>query len=218
MSLYNEYGIVAVGGPLTTAHILTAYENGIFPWPIEVADMEESVLAWFCPDPRAILHFDDLHIPKSLNKWLKRNQKNYTTTIDQAFDAVIDNCLNKTGLQDAGATWITPEMCTAYKRLHREGFAHSVEVWRNENRTLVGGLYGICVKGCFAGESMFHFETNTSKLALITLVDLLKKRGATWLDIQVMTPHLKALGACDLPRNQFLTLLKQTQKRKLQLF
>jgi leucyl/phenylalanyl-tRNA--protein transferase len=218
MSLYNEYGIVAVGGPLTSEHILTAYENGIFPWPIEVSGIEESVLAWFCPEPRAILHFDDLHIPKSLNKWLKKNKDSYSITFDQSFNQVIEHCLNKTGLQDAGSTWITPEMLRAYKKLNLEGHAHSVEVWCNQKQTLVGGLYGMAVHGCFAGESMFHYETNASKLALIALIDFLKKKGATWIDIQVMTPHLQGLGATEIPRQQFLNLLRLTQKRKLQLF
>jgi leucyl/phenylalanyl-tRNA--protein transferase len=176
--------------------------------------MEGVPLPWYCPDPRAILRFKDLHIPKSLEKEQKKAR--YTFTIDRDFAAVIEEC-SKAPRTGQKGTWITSEFVSAYCQLHETGIAHSVEVWNAENE-LVGGLYGVDAGGVFCGESMFHKAPNTSKLALLFLIDHLKSRGSTWLDAQVMTPHMRTLGAKEITRREFLRRLKETQGFELKLF
>ena len=139
----------------------------------------------------------------------------FTFTIDKAFDDVIRGCASTPRAEGEG-TWIGPEIVRAYIRLHREGDAHSVEAWDGD--ALAGGLYGIDAGGLFTGESMFHDRTDASKLALLHLIEHLRDRGATWLDCQIMTPHMRALGAREIPRIQFLDLLAQTQNRGLRIF
>lgn len=201
-------GIVAFGGDLHPDTLLLAYRQGIFPWPIE-----ELPLAWFCPPERAILDFNEIHIPRSLER--ARKKAHYRFSVDEAFAEVIKRCRSARRPGQRG-TWITRELMDAYIEFHRLGYAHSVEVWEGE--TLVGGIYGVAVDGCFAGESMFHARPNASKLALLHLVDLLRERGLDWMDIQMLTPHLEALGARVVTRDQFLSRLAETQKRQLTLF
>jgi len=201
-------GILAVGGDLEVDSLVLAYGQGIFPWPIE-----DLGLAWFCPDPRAILNFSTLHIPQSLKKVQRKSR--YSLSIDRAFAEVISACSSQPRPGQDG-TWITPEIEAAFVNFHDAGFAHSVEVW--DGRDLVGGLYGVCVKGVFCAESMFHVQPNTSKIALLFLVDYLKTKGADWLDIQVMTPHMSRLGATEISRGNFLQRLAQTQALGLKLF
>lgn len=207
----TEDGILAFGGDLHPESLILAYGQGIFPWPIQ-----NLPLAWFCPDPRAILEFSDLHIPRSLAQALRRAQEHSETrpplrmTIDAAFDHVIREC-SKVPRPGQPGTWITPDMLRAYRELHRLGHAHSAEVWLGEK--LVGGIYGVDSGGAFAGESMFHLVPNASKFALLHLIEHLKSRGLHWLDIQVMTPHLKALGAKEISRDDFLKKLSQTRAR-----
>ncbi len=203
------YGdIVAVGGNLHTHNLLSAYERGIFPWPIEGWP-----LTWFSPQERAIIEFKDLKIPRSLAKLRRRAP--YRLTIDTAFRAVILTCARVPRADEQG-TWITPQMLEAYCRLHELGHAHSVEAWEGE--ALVGGLYGVDAGGAFAGESMFYLRPNASKLALLHLIEHLERRGLDWLDIQVMTPHMKALGASTITREEFLDKLAAARRRKLKLF
>lgn len=171
-------------------------------------------IPWFFPKKRALLEFKKLHIPKSLQKIKK--QSKFTFTIDQDFKSVIQNC-SETPRPGQNGTWITTQMLEAYCELHKLGHAHSVEVW-DEQKNLVGGLYGVDGGGVFAAESMFYKKPNASKLALLFLIEHLKKRGLTWLDIQVMTPHLKTLGAHEIKREAFLELLTTTQSQKLSLF
>lgn len=206
---YYARDIVSFADPLTPANIRSAYMNGIFPWY-----MDGVPLPWFCPEERAVLEFEDLHVSRSLRKEQRKGK--YTFTIDNDFGAVIRECsaIKRSGQK---GTWITDEFIEAYTELHREGMAHSVEVW-NANGELVGGLYGIDAGGVFCGESMFHKVSNTSKLAFLFLVDHLKKRGATWLDAQVMTPHLEAFGAKEISRGDFLTKLSDTQSLDLTIF
>ncbi len=205
-------GLLAIGGDLHPASLILAYSKGIFPWPVPDPDSapgseeSEMILAWFSPDPRAILDFSVLHLPRSLAK-AGRNA-GFHFTLDQAFDQVIEACAQVPRPGQPG-TWITPSMLEAYRDLHRLGIAHSAETWR-ENQ-LVGGIYGVEVQGCFAGESMFHRETNASKLALLHLVAELRTRGIEWMDIQMMTPHLEALGAREISRDEYLTKLSRTQ-------
>ena len=206
---YTAYGgIVCLGGQLNAANLLSAYRRGIFPWPID-----DWPLAWFCPEERAILEFCDLHVPRSLARI--RKQAPFNFTVDQDFRAVIEACAQATRTGEDG-TWITPEMIRAYCDLHRRGHAHSVEAWEGER--LVGGLYGVDAGGAFAGESMFFLRPNASKLALLYLIEHLAIRGLDWIDIQVMTPHMAALGAKLISRDRFLEKLSLTLARKLALF
>ncbi|HST51653.1 MAG TPA: leucyl/phenylalanyl-tRNA--protein transferase [Pyrinomonadaceae bacterium] len=201
-------GIVTFGGSPDPDLLVEAYSKGIFPWPVEGYP-----LLWFSPPERAILFFDELHVPRSLARERRRNSLRFT--LDRAFERVIASCASVERAHEAG-TWITPEMIRGYTELHRRGRAHSVEAW--EDGELVGGLYGVDAGGAFGGESMFRLRPNASKLALLFLVEHLKARGLGWLDIQVMTPHMKALGARLVSRNRFLELLALARERNLKLF
>jgi len=200
--------IVAVGGALEPSTLLRAYRQGVFPWPVEGLP-----LVWFCPRERAILELDAVHVPRRLARTRRRTALGFT--VDAAFAAVIRACA-EVPRPDQERTWITPEVMTAYTRLHELGAAHSVEAWRGD--TLVGGIYGVDADGAFAAESMFHREPNASKLALLHLLEHLAARGLDWIDIQVMTPHLERLGARPLPRAAFLARLAHTRARGLRLF
>jgi leucyl/phenylalanyl-tRNA--protein transferase len=201
-------GIVAVGGDLEPESLLLAYRQGIFPWPIS-----DLPLTWFCPPTRAILEWDQLHIPRSLVKTRKKNL--FQFTFDQAFSHVIEACSQIPRPHQPG-TWITDEIKQAYCKLHELGHAHSIEVWKDQQ--LVGGLYGVDAGGVFAGESMFYLEPNASKLAILTLMEHLHAKGSHWMDIQVLTPHMEAMGAREVPRNEFLNRLKETLQLKIELF
>jgi leucyl/phenylalanyl-tRNA---protein transferase len=203
-----EDGIVALGGDLDPETLLLAYSQGIFPWPTDGIP-----LLWFCPDPRAVLEFADLHVPRSLEK--ARRKGDLSFTVDQNFAAVIRACAKIPRAGQRG-TWITPDMVRAYIRLHELGHAHSVEVWRGDE--IVGGVYGVDAGGVFAGESMFHLEANASKLALLFLVEHLRVRGAEWMDIQMLTPHMTALGAKEISREEFLERLAKARALRLRLF
>lgn len=207
--MYYAHDIVAFDIPLTTANLRTAYRNGIFPWHIKGVP-----LPWFCPEKRAILEFSELNIRRSLAK--EKRKGNFTFTIDKAFREVIRNCSAKKR-PEQGGTWITPEFIEQYSKLHERGMAHSVEAWDNDGN-LAGGLYGVDAGGVFCGESMFYRQPNASKLALLFLIDHLRERSSTWLDAQVMTPHMKALGARDITRDEFLDKLERTQELNLDIF
>jgi len=208
-------GLLAVGGDLHPQSLLLAYSQGIFPWPVHDPTEEEPLLAWFCPDPRAILRFSDLHLPESLSRAQRKALTAWRFSQDEAFEEVILAC-SKVPRPGQEGTWITPEMIQAYIEFHRLGYAHSVEVW--EGSELIGGIYGVEVKGVFAGESMFYRRPNASKLALLHLIEVIKKRGASWIDIQMLTPHMKALGAREIKRGDFLNELSRTHALGLQLF
>ena len=201
-------GIVMLGGELNVPNLLNAYRQGIFPWPVDGWP-----LTWFCPEERAILDFKDLHVPRSLRREQRRAP--FRFTLDHNFRAVITCCARVRRTGETG-TWITAQMLRAYCALHAAGHAHSVEAWAGDE--LVGGLYGVDAGGAFAGESMFHLRPNASKLALLFLIEHLQARGLDWLDVQVMTPHMTALGAKEIDRDEFLAKLAATQKRGLKLF
>ncbi|MGH9946717.1 MAG: leucyl/phenylalanyl-tRNA--protein transferase [Pyrinomonadaceae bacterium] len=207
--MYFAREVVSFGDPLTVENLREAYLKGIFPWY-----MEGIPLPWYCPERRAILEFKDLHIPKSLERARRRARLSFT--IDCDFRGVMDEC-SKANRPGQGGTWITPEFIDAYCELYEEGMAHSVEAW-DETGELVGGIYGVDAGGVFCGESMFYKKPNASKLALLFLIDHLRSRGATWLDAQVMTPHIEALGAKEIDRFEFLDKLIATQSRCLTIF
>jgi len=201
-------GIVAFGGRPDPELLVEAYSNGIFPWPVEGYP-----LLWFSPPERAILVFDELHVARSLARARQRTRLSFT--IDRAFSRVIESCAAVTRAHETG-TWITPAMVRGYTELHRRRHAHSAEVW--EGAELVGGLYGVDAGGAFAGESMFYLRPNASKLALLFLIEHLRARGLDWLDVQVMTPHMRALGARLVSREEFLERLALTRRCGLKLF
>jgi len=206
---YYAREVVSFGDPLTVENLREAYSKGIFPW-----HMDGIPLPWYCPERRAVLEFGDLHIPRSLERARRRND--LTFSIDRSFRRVIEQC-SKAVRPRQGGTWITSEFIATYTALHKEGVAHSVEAW-DANGDLVGGVYGVDAGGVFCGESMFYKEPNASKLALLFLMEHLRERGSTWLDAQVMTPHIRALGAKEIPRNHFFRKLRETQSQHLILF
>ncbi|MCA9251146.1 MAG: leucyl/phenylalanyl-tRNA--protein transferase [Phycisphaerales bacterium] len=174
---------------LTPRLLLSAYSQGIFP----MADDDGEIL-WFAPDPRAIFDLDHFHVPKNLAKLYR--QKPFELRVDHAFAQVIDACADR-----HEGTWISDEIREAYIELNRIGFAHSVETWRDGE--LVGGLYGVAIGGVFCGESMFHRETNASKIALVYLVVRMRERGFQLLDTQFTTDHLKQFNCLEIPRDEY---------------
>jgi leucyl/phenylalanyl-tRNA--protein transferase len=197
-------GLVYIGGNLEPKTLVQAYSMGIFPWPLE----ESYPLFWFCPEPRGVLDFTDLHVPKSLQR--ARNKQAYRFTFNREFRRVMEECARQPRPGQEG-TWIISAMLPAYEEFHREGYAHSVECWRGDE--LVGGLYGVYVKGVFSGESMFHLEPNTSKLCLIEIALKLKSLGLQWMDIQMLTPVTELLGGHYISRRDFLARLKAEHQK-----
>lgn len=198
-ALPDPNGLLAVGGDLSPARLLKAYRHGIFPWYNE----GEPIL-WWSPDPRLVLFPEKIRVSRSLRKTLKQGK--FQITFDKAFVDVIEGCAKPRGDEDNEGTWITPEMKSAYVRLHRLGHAHSVETWQDNQ--LVGGLYGVAIGRVFYGESMFYRRSNASKAAFVTLVEKLKSWHYGLIDCQVHTRHLTTLGAEVIPRRRFVTLLK----------
>ena len=201
-------GLLLLGGQPTVENLVAAYGQGIFPWPIEGLP-----LPWFCPPRRGILQLSKLHVPRSLAR--AQRQSPWRIGFNEAFGAVMHKCQAQARPGQEG-TWITPQLVRGYTALHAAGYAHSVEVW--DDKELVGGLYGVAVRGVFAGESMFHSQPNASKLAVLALVAHLQARGSAWLDIQQLTPHMAALGAEEVSRAKFLALLAREQDAERQLF
>jgi leucyl/phenylalanyl-tRNA---protein transferase len=207
--LFRSHDVVSFGTPLTVENVREAYMKGIFPWHTDGIP-----LPWHCPERRAVLIFDEVRVSRSLEKIRRRGET--TFTIDRAFRQVMRECalVRRPGQK---GTWITREFERVFGILHDQGVAHSVEAW-NADGQLVGGLYGVDAGGVFCGESMFYKVSNASKLSLLFLIDHLAARGATWLDSQVMTPHMRALGAREIGRSEFLDRLRKTQARGLRLF
>lgn len=200
--------VVAIGDDLSVGTLRDAYRHGIFPWP-----HDEIPLPWFSPRRRTVLILGEVHVGRTLRRTALRSA--LTFTIDRAFAAVIEACSTAPRPGQDG-TWITPRIVQAYTALHRAGDAHSIEAWDGDE--LVGGLYGVDSGGVFTGESMFHRRAGASKLALLFLIEHLRARGATWLDCQVMTEHMEALGARQITRNRFLDMLAAAQASGLSLF
>jgi leucyl/phenylalanyl-tRNA--protein transferase len=190
-------GLLCIGGRLSPEWLLDAYRHGIFPWPM----WEEEPIAWWSPDPRAIIELDRLHVSRRLQRTIRSGK--FQITYDQAFAAVIEGCA--TAGDRRGNTWLTPAMIAAYCRMHALGHAHSAEIWHDNQ--LVGGTYGVAIGGLFAAESMFHRERDASKVAVFYLVERLRARGYHLLDIQQWTPHTGSLGAIELPKEDYLRRL-----------
>ncbi|OUU57458.1 MAG: leucyl/phenylalanyl-tRNA--protein transferase [Proteobacteria bacterium TMED61] len=191
-------GLLAVGGDLNPDRLLSAYRQGVFPW-----FSDGQPILWWSPNPRAILYPADLHISRSLRKSLRT--QGFEVTADRAFDDVIQRCAESRNAREG--TWITSGMQEAYCTLHRMGYAHSVETWRNGQ--LVGGLYGLAIGKAFFGESMFSQITDASKTALVALSVSLTAGGYHFIDCQVVSEHLNSLGAKAVPRYRFSSELKQ---------
>jgi leucyl/phenylalanyl-tRNA--protein transferase len=195
----NKEGLLAVGGDLSPERLLLAYKNGIFPW-----FNEESLILWWSPDPRMVLFPEQIKVSKSMRKVLR--DQTFRLTQNTCFERVMEYCATVKREQQEG-TWITKEMRDAYLSLHDRGIAKSYEVW--EDDTLVGGLYGVDLGTIFCGESMFSLKTNASKFAFIKLAEDLKERNYQLIDCQLYTDHLASLGAEEIPRKEFLKLLKR---------
>jgi len=196
-SLSEEDGLLAIDGDLTPERLLLAYSKGIFPW-----FSDEEPILWWSPDPRFIVYPKDIKISHSMKQTLKK--KLFRVSFDTCFRDVISNCSN---IRKDTGTWITDEMIEAYCKLHKLGFAHSVETFYGDK--LVGGLYGISIGKCFFGESMFSTMDNASKVAFITLSKVLEEKNFTLIDCQVHTNHLESLGGVFISREDFLSLLKK---------
>jgi len=192
----DEDGALAYGGDLSEERLLLAYKSGIFPW------FSGNVPVWYAPDPRFVLFPEELNISKSMKVLMKR--QTFEITINRDFPSVIRAC-KTTKREGQYGTWITREMERAYIRLHKSGWAHSVEAWSDGQ--LVGGLYGIRIRGVFFGESMFSHLSNASKYAFITFVQQLKTEGVSLVDCQVYTEHLESLGARHIPRDEFMSMI-----------
>jgi leucyl/phenylalanyl-tRNA--protein transferase len=193
-----EEGLLAVGGDLRPERLLLAYSSGIFPW----YDEGQPIL-WHSPDPRMVLETAKLHVPRSLEKRMRKAP--YRLTMDTAFREVMEGCAAAPRPEGPG-TWITPEMVEAYFELHRRGVAHSTEAWEGE--TLAGGLYGVSLGAAYFGESMFARSPDASKIAFVALVRQLGRWGIGLVDCQVYTEHLDRFGAGEWPRERYLRALR----------
>jgi len=192
-NLADEQGLLAIGGDLSVETLLTAYQQGCFPWYSE----GEPIL-WWSPDPRMVLLADDFHCSKRLARRLK--QECYHFSYDQDFAKVIQQCEQVHAENDG--TWLLPEMQQAYIKLHEQGYAHSVEVWRDG--VLIGGVYGVLLKQVFFAESMFSIQRDASKMSLAQLVERAKAESWQCIDCQFHTKHLQSLGAKEVSRQVFL--------------
>jgi leucyl/phenylalanyl-tRNA--protein transferase len=190
----DETGLVCLGGDLAPGTLLAAYRSGLFPMPAS-----RRHLGWWSPDPRGVLPVDGLRVSRSLRRSLRR----YELRVDTAFRSVVEACAEP----GRAGGWITPRIVDAYTRLHELGWAHSVEAWSPAG--LAGGLYGVALGGLFAGESMFAEAVDASKVALVGLVQHLRRSGMVLLDVQWRTEHLATLGVVDVPRPRYLELLAE---------
>lgn len=192
-------GIVAVGGRLDVGTLYRAYDLGIFPWP-----HADYPMLWFCPEERGILEFREFHVPKSLRKFLRQNP-DISFSINTHFDEILKLCALQARPGQEG-TWITSEIMQAYKDFYYAGYIVCLAVL--ERGELIGGIYGVLVNGVFSGESMFYKKENASKLALWKMVEYLQHLGHSWIDVQMVTPVVGAMGGKLVSREDYLTLLQ----------
>ncbi|MEE9912109.1 MAG: leucyl/phenylalanyl-tRNA--protein transferase [Deltaproteobacteria bacterium] len=200
--LADDDGLLAVGGDLSIERLVLAYSMGIFPWY-----SDGNPILWWSPDPRLVLIPGELTVSKTLKQTIRKGM--FRVTTDQAFEAVIRGCATIKRKGEQG-TWITEEMIEAYIRLHKAGWAHSVESWDGEE--LVGGLYGVIIGRAFFGESMFAKKTDASKVAFAVYAAELARKGFELIDCQVATEHLKRFGAKEIPRAEFMVRLGKALK------
>lgn len=193
-------GLLAVGGDLGHERLLEAYRHGIFPWY-----NEDQPILWWSPDPRAVLFPYKLHVPRSLQRTMRRDP--FTVTLDRCFREVMTQCAGPRPQYPDGGTWITPAMIDAYGTLHELGYAHSVEAWMGND--VVGGLYGVALGGAFFAESMFTKVDDASKSALVALVRQLQAWGFSIIDCQQSSPHVMRFGAEEIPRRDFINHLSK---------
>jgi leucyl/phenylalanyl-tRNA---protein transferase len=204
----DESGLLAIGGSFEPSLLIEAYSSGIFPWPVP----EINEIPWFAPPQRALLFLKDLHLGKRNMRHIKSSGFSYRC--NTAFRDVMIKCSEahnrkyKNKSDASHASWITDEMIEAYCELHRLGHAHSIEVFLKDN--LVGGIYGVSIGKFFAAESMFYRADNASKAALLCLTRILASQGGTFIDCQELTPHLSSLGGIEIPRTDFMKLLKDS--------
>lgn len=197
-----EDGLLAIGGDLSTERLLLAYSYGIFPW-----FNEDEPPLWWSPDPRFVLFPGELKVSKSMQRLIK--QERFEFRVDTAFPDVIYQC-SRAHRPGQDGTWISNEVIEAYTELHRLGYAHSAEAWRDGE--LAGGLYGVLLGKVFFGESMFSRESNASKYAFIKWVEALKEQGIVMIDCQVFTGHLESLGARMISREAFMDVINSKVK------
>ncbi len=201
-------GCIAVGGDLSVDRLLLAYQNGIFPWfPCHEGDIE-----WYCPLQRFVIFPPEIHISHSMRTLM--NKGTYSVSINKAFDTVIDTCSRLR--IDEPMAWLGPQMTAAYKELHRQGFAASVEVWQKagddetgQRETFVGGLYGVTIGNAFFGESMCSLAPNASKLALIHLAQVMEQNGGRLIDCQFKTSHLESMGGRFISYEEYMKIIGQ---------
>lgn len=206
MSVLNDFpkpqtadiidGVIAVGGIIDGPNLKRSYELGIFPWP-----HEGYPLLWFCPDERGILEFSELHISRSLQKWIRRYEPQIKVTVNQAFLPVIHECQQQVRQGQKGS-WITSEIIAAYTELFKMGHVISVECWMDSE--LISGIYGVRTDKYFSCESMFFKRSNASKFAFVKLVEHLKTQGLEWMDLQMVTDVSESLGGKYISREEFL--------------
>lgn len=199
--LGEDDGLFAVGGDLSVDRLLLAYSNGIFPW-FSFRDSKD--IMWYCPMQRFVIFPDKIHVSHSMRTLM--NKGKYSVTINRDFNGVIENCSSLR--YDKDGAWLGADMMRAYKELHRQGFAASVEVWDKED-TLVGGLYGVNIGRAFFGESMFSLVPSASKLALIFLARFMSENGGSIIDCQLETPHLKSMGGEYIPYDRYLEIIRK---------
>ncbi len=196
-ALSEPDGLVAAGGDLTVEWLIEAYSTGLFPW----FDSDDEHILWWSPAHRAVLKPGEMRVTRSLAKRIRN--AGFSVTMDRCFAEVVEHCSKPR--PDSLGTWITPRMKSAYVNLHRQGYAHSVEVWQADQ--LCGGLYGVSIGRVFCGESMFSAVKDASKIAFYHLQQQLKTWQFLLIDCQIMNPHLAKLGVKEMPRDEFLQLL-----------
>lgn len=193
LALSEPNGLLAISGDLSAQRLINAYHDGIFPWY-----SEGEAIMWWSPNPRAVISFNQLNVNKTLKKVIKRSP--YKITLNNAFEEVIALCADAPFRTDS--TWIVDDMEAAYINLHQLGYAHSIEVWHDNE--LVGGLYGVAINGFFSGESMFYTKSNASKLALVAMSQHLKSIGVSFIDCQIINPFLASMGCTEITRTRFI--------------
>lgn len=211
----EDDGLVAIGGDLSTDRLLLAYSNGFFPWYAFNMEREPH---WYCPLNRYVIFPHEIHISHSMRQLLR--QCRYEVTVNEDFEGVIRGCSTAQGRNEEGGAWLGPDMIEAYTRLHRLGYAASVEVWerpkagepelirqQGKGRRLVGGLYGVTLRGAFFGESMFSLVPNASKVALIHLAKAMETAGGIFIDCQFETPLFRAMGGRHITYREYMDLL-----------